>query len=92
MGLALGILLIGICVAVAAAAAATGAGHLNARALRLSVEVLLLLLSGALLEEAMFRGYPFQRLVEAVGPVWAVARCRRCSGRRIWAIRMQAAF
>ena len=33
---------------------------------------MLLLLSGALLEEAMFRGYPFQRLVEAVGPVWAV--------------------
>ena len=72
-GLALGILLIGLCVALAAA---TGSYEVrvsfNARALRLSAEVLLLLLSGALLEEAMFRGYPFQRLVESVGPVWAV--------------------
>ena len=28
---------------------------------------------GALAEELMFRGYPFQRLVEAVGPVGAIA-------------------
>lgn len=32
----------------------------------------MLLLAGALLEEVMFRGYPFQRLLQAVGPVWAV--------------------
>ena len=72
-GLAVGMLLIGLCVALAAAAGSYEVrGSFNARALRLSAEVLLLLLSGALLEEAMFRGYPFQRLVEAVGPVWAV--------------------
>ncbi len=41
----------------------------------------------------MFRGYPFQRLVEAVGPVWAVTGSRRrCSRRRIWAIPTRAAL
>jgi hypothetical protein len=72
-GLAFGMLLIGICVALAAASGSYQARvTITARALRLGVEVLLLLLAGALLEEVMFRGYPFQRLVEAVGPVWAV--------------------
>jgi hypothetical protein len=66
-------LLIGICVAVVA----TSGGYqarvtITAHTLRLAVEVSLLLFGGALLEEVMFRGYPFQRLVEAVGPFWAV--------------------
>jgi len=35
--------------------------------------VLFVLLVGSLAEELMFRGYPFQRLVEAIGPVRAIA-------------------
>jgi CAAX protease family protein len=34
--------------------------------------VIVVLLSGALAEELMFRGYPFQHLEEGVGPVWAI--------------------
>ena len=34
--------------------------------------VVFLLLGGAMLEELMFRGYPFQRLVDAVGAVFAI--------------------
>jgi membrane protease YdiL (CAAX protease family) len=72
-GLAFGMLLIAICVALVATF-----GHyqtrvtITAHTLKLGAEVLSLLFAGALLEEVMFRGYPFQRLVEAVGPVWAV--------------------
>jgi membrane protease YdiL (CAAX protease family) len=72
-GLTLGMMLIA-----AAVAAIAWAGRyqveltLTARSLRQSVEVLVLLSAGALLEEVMFRGYPFQRLVEAAGPFWAV--------------------
>ncbi len=35
--------------------------------------VLLVLLLGSLAEELMFRGYPFQRLAEAIGPLAAIA-------------------
>ena len=35
--------------------------------------VLIVLVFGALAEEMMFRGYPFQRLEEAIGPVAAIA-------------------
>jgi membrane protease YdiL (CAAX protease family) len=72
-GLAWGLLAIGlgvVCLAVAGDYKAQF--RLTAQALRPSVEVLVLLFGGALLEEVMFRGYPFQRLVEAVGPLWAV--------------------
>ena len=34
--------------------------------------VLFVLIAGSLAEELMFRGYPFQRLVEAIGAVWAI--------------------
>jgi membrane protease YdiL (CAAX protease family) len=44
----------------------------SGRAVRHAVLVILLLIGGALLEELMFRGYPFQRLVEAIRPVWAI--------------------
>jgi membrane protease YdiL (CAAX protease family) len=72
-GLAFGMLLIAICVALVASSGGYQARFtITAHTLRLSVEVLSLLLTGALLEEVMFRGYPFQRLVEAVGPLWAV--------------------
>ena len=34
--------------------------------------VVVVLISGALAEELMFRGYPFQRLVEGIGPAGAI--------------------
>jgi membrane protease YdiL (CAAX protease family) len=37
-----------------------------------TVLVLLVLITGALGEELMFRGYPFQRLEEAIGPLGAI--------------------
>ncbi len=37
------------------------------------VVVLIVLVFGALAEEMMFRGYPFQRLEEAIGPTGAIA-------------------
>lgn len=46
--------------------------HLTPHMLVRALGVLLLLFCGALLEELSFRGYPFQKLTEAVGAVWAV--------------------
>ncbi|HWR37055.1 MAG TPA: type II CAAX endopeptidase family protein [Clostridia bacterium] len=45
---------------------------LNASTLRRGMAVIVLLLAGALLEELMFRGYPFQRLVESTGATGAI--------------------
>ena len=68
MGLAFGMLLIAICVALVATCGSYQARRTSTeRTLRLGAEAFLLLLAGALLEEVMFRGYPFQRLVEAGG-------------------------
>jgi membrane protease YdiL (CAAX protease family) len=44
----------------------------NAYTARLAALVVVILGAGAMAEEVSFRGYPFQRLVEAVGPVAAV--------------------
>lgn len=46
--------------------------HLNSHTPGRVLIVVLLLAFGALLEELGFRGYPFQRLLESVGPVWAI--------------------
>ena len=46
--------------------------HLNSRTLLRAATVLTVLVCGALGEEMMFRGYPFQRLEEAIGPVGAI--------------------
>lgn len=46
--------------------------ELTARAALRLLEVSLLLLGGAMLEELMFRGYPFQRLLEAIGVPGAI--------------------
>ncbi len=46
--------------------------HLNRHMLLRATGVMLLLLFGALLEELSFRGYPFQKLTEALGAFWAV--------------------
>lgn len=45
---------------------------LSGRAVQHAVTVLILLLGGALLEELMFRGYPFQRLIESIGAPGAI--------------------
>jgi hypothetical protein len=45
---------------------------LTARAALRLTEVLVLLLGGAMLEELLFRGYPFQRLIEAIGVPGAI--------------------
>ena len=53
-------------------------GHLDMHASitpvagRRFVEVTIMLLFGAMMEELMFRGYPFQRLVDAIGPIGAI--------------------
>ncbi len=72
-----GTLLGGIMVGLAVAAIAIG-GSLNfyatvtPRALGRFALELVILLAAALAEEVGFRGYPFQRMIEAVGPVPAV--------------------
>ncbi len=45
--------------------------YLNRRAFELAAVELVILAAGAAMEEVMFRGYPFQRLVESAGPVAA---------------------
>lgn len=44
----------------------------SGRALARSLLITVLLIGGALLEEVMFRGYPFQRLVDSIGPWLAI--------------------
>jgi len=46
--------------------------HLNGTALLNGIVVFFLLLVGAMFEELIFRGYPFQRLLDAVGPISAI--------------------
>ncbi len=47
--------------------------HIGPRTVPRVLAVLVVLICGALAEELMFRGYPFQRLEEAIGPVGAIA-------------------
>ena len=73
-----GVAIGGVLIAVGVAAIALLGGYsisaqLSATALRHELLVLVLLLAGAMAEEVAFRGYPFQRLVEAAGPWVAVA-------------------
>lgn len=72
-----GVLLAVLLVALAVAAIALGGDlqmrvHLSAHSLAAAAAVLFVLVAGALAEELMFRGYPFQRLVEAIGPAASV--------------------
>jgi hypothetical protein len=70
IGMAVGGVLITVAVAaIGAMGQLTFASNWSGSALSHEVLVIVLLIGGALLEELMFRGYPFQRLVEAVG-VW----------------------
>lgn len=76
MGLALGGVMI---LSVASLERLFGLAHFSlsslpaSQTLRAGVAMIILLLIAATTEELAFRGYPFQRLVEAVGPVPAVA-------------------
>jgi membrane protease YdiL (CAAX protease family) len=47
--------------------------HVNSRALGRAAVVLVVLVFGAIAEELMFRGYPFQRLEQAIGTLGAIA-------------------
>lgn len=44
----------------------------SGHSLRWAAAALIVLIVGALAEELAFRGYPFQKLVEAIGPWWAI--------------------
>lgn len=44
----------------------------SAHSMRWAAAALIVLILGALAEELAFRGYPFQKLVEAIGPIWAI--------------------
>lgn len=46
--------------------------NFSANAVAHELLVAFLLIGGAMLEELMFRGYPFQRLVDAIGPWFAI--------------------
>ena len=46
--------------------------HFSSASVAKLIAVTLGLLFGAMLEEMMFRGYPFQRLIESFGAAWAV--------------------
>jgi uncharacterized protein len=72
-GFGLGFLLIALSViAIAVFGSLEITAMLNAVTVRRAVIVVMLLLSGAMFEEVMFRGYPFQRLVESIGPWGAI--------------------
>jgi uncharacterized protein len=54
--------------------------HIGSYALLRAVLALTVLALGAMAEEAAFRGYPFQRLVEAAGPIVAIVVIQICFG------------
>ena len=72
-GFGLGFLLVALAVvAIALFGSLEMTVALNASTARRALVVVVLLLAGAMLEEVMFRGYPFQRLVESIGPWGAI--------------------
>jgi membrane protease YdiL (CAAX protease family) len=72
-GFGLGFLLITLSIsAIALLGTLETTAALNTATVRRALIVVVLLLSGAMFEEVMFRGYPFQRLVEAIGPWFAI--------------------
>jgi CAAX protease family protein len=73
LGIAIGAALVCAAVLWIAVAGSVKPGvHLTGRSFSVALLELVILASGAMAEELMFRGYPFQRLVEAMGPVAAV--------------------
>ncbi len=72
-GFAISAVLITIAVASIALLGSLSLGfNFSARAITHEGLVVILLIGGALLEELSFRGYPFQRLVEAIRPIGAI--------------------
>ena len=72
-GFGLGFLLVALAVAaIALFGDLEMTATLNGVTARRAAIVSVLLLAGAMLEEVMFRGYPFQRLVESIGPWGAI--------------------
>lgn len=72
-GFAISAVLITIAVASLALFGSLSLGfNFSGRAIAHEILVVILLVGGALLEELSFRGYPFQRLVEAARPVGAI--------------------
>lgn len=72
-GFAISAVLITIAVAcIAVLGRVSMAFDLSGRAVAHETLIMVLLIGGALLEELSFRGYPFQRLVEAIGPIGAI--------------------
>ncbi len=73
IGLLIGFLLVSIALMVIAFAHDLNLKfYLNARAMRVAAITIAVLLTGAMAEELVFRGYPFQRLVEGLGPTGAI--------------------
>jgi membrane protease YdiL (CAAX protease family) len=73
-GCAFGAVLIAIAVcAVALVGKVTFRGTWGTHSFYRLVLIVLVLMTGSLAEELMFRGYPFQRLVEAIGPAGAIS-------------------
>ena len=74
VGCAFGVLLVGLAVVPLAIWGELGFRTvMNSRSLARVAVVLAVVISGALAEELMFRGYPFQRLTEGIGPAGAIA-------------------
>jgi membrane protease YdiL (CAAX protease family) len=72
-GFAISAVLITIAVACIAVLGSLSLGiNFSGRAFAHEILVVILLIGGALLKELSFRGYPFQRLVEAIRPVGAI--------------------
>jgi len=72
-GFAISAVLITIAVACVALLGSVSLGfRFSGRAIAHEILVIILLVGGALLEELSFRGYPFQRLVEAARPIGAI--------------------
>lgn len=84
-GAAIGAVIVALAVAVIAVAGSISFTlTFNFRALaRVGLE-LVILLAGAMAEEVSFRGYPFQRMVEAAGPVPAVVLLSLLFGAVHW--------
>jgi len=73
IGIAIGAVLITVAVAaIGLIGQLTFSANFALTAITHELAVAVLLLGGAMLEELMFRGYPFQRLVESVGSVGAI--------------------
>jgi uncharacterized protein len=71
-GFTLGMLMITLAVAAIAVFGHLEFGvRMSAVLFRRTAEVMVLLLAGAVMEELIFRGYPFQKLIESTGPVIA---------------------